>query len=152
MNNNINLISAAIRHYISQLNAWHYIITFYHSKTNEKMKNFNEMLNQMLTKYLMSKSMQLWNKYLSQTLFVTCVQLHTIMKKNSFYLLYKVHSQIFIDNNKSKKTNKIQNLKKHIEQMNYVKMLTNKLLLNKILKIKKIRDIKMIQICFKKNN
>ena len=31
----------------------------YHSRMNEKMKNLNEMLNQMLTKYLMSKLTQL---------------------------------------------------------------------------------------------
>ena len=36
--------------------------------------------------------------------------------------------------------------------MNYVKMLTNELLLNRILKTKKIKDIKMIQTHFKKSN
>ena len=144
LNNNINLISAVIRHYVSQLNTQHYIMMSYHSRTNEKMKNFNKTLNQMLTKYLMNKSMQLWDEYFSQTLFVICVQLHAIMKKSSFYLLYKVHSQIFVNDNELKKTDEIQNSKKCIEQMNHIKMLINKLLLNKVLKTKKIKNVKMI--------
>ena len=110
------------------------------------------MLNQMLTKYLMNKLIWLWNKYLSQTLFIVCVWLHVIMKKSSFYLLYKIHFQIFINNNELKRTDKIQNSKKYIKQMNHVKMLTNKLLLNKTLKIKKIKNVKMIQTCFKKSD
>ena len=57
LNNNINLILIAIKYYVIQLNAWYYIIIFYHSRTNEKMKNFDEILNQILTKYLMNKSM-----------------------------------------------------------------------------------------------
>ena len=126
--------------------------TSYHSRTNEKMKNLNEMLNQMLTKYLMSKSMWLWNEYLSQTLFIICVWLHAVTKKSSFYLLYKIHSWISADNNESKRTDEIQNSEKHIKQMNHVKMLINELLLNRTLKIKKIRDVKMIQTCFEKNN
>ena len=36
--------------------------------------------------------------------------------------------------------------------MNHIRMLTNKLLLNRTLKTKKIRDIKMIQTHFKKSN
>ena len=150
--NSINLISAAIKHYVNQLNTQHYIITSYHSRTNEKMKNLNKTLNQMLTKYLMNKLTQLWNEYFSQTLFVICVQLHVITKKSFFYLLYKIHFWISADDNKSKKTDEIQNSEKYIEQMNHVKMLINKLLLNRTLKTKKIRDIKMIQIHFKKNN
>ena len=72
------------------------------------------MLNQMLIKYLMNKSTQLWNEYLSQTLFVTHVWLHAITKKSSFYLLYRIHSQISVDNNELKRTDEIQNSKKHI--------------------------------------
>ena len=151
-NNNINLISAAVKHYISQLNTQHHTTTSYHSRMNEKMKNLNRTLNQMLIKYLMSKSTQLWNEYFSQTLFVVHVWLHAVIKKSSFYLLYRIHSWISVNNNKSKKTDEIQNSKKHIEQMNHVKILINKLLLNRALKTKKIRDIKMIQTHFKKSN
>ena len=71
------------------------------------MKNLNRTLNQMFTKYLMSKLTWLWNEYLSQTLFVICVWLHAITKKSSFYLLYEIHSQISADNNELKKTNEI---------------------------------------------
>ena len=115
LNNNINLISAVVKHYINQLNAQHYIITFYHSIINEKMKNLNRTLNQMLTKYLINKLIKLWDEYLLQTFFVTCVQLYIIIKNNSFYLLYRIHSQIFVNNNELKKTNEIQNLKKYIK-------------------------------------
>ena len=90
------------------------MITFYHSRMNEKMKNLNEILNQMLTKYLMNKLIWLWNEYLSQTLFIVCVWLHVITKKSFFYLLYKVHFWIFVDDNKLKRTDEIQNLKKNV--------------------------------------
>ena len=136
-NNNINLILAVIKHYVNQLNAWHYMITSYHSRMNEKMKNLNEMLNQMLIKYLMNKLTQLWNEYLSQTLFVAHVWLYVIIKKSSFYLLYKIHSWISADDNELKRIDEIQNSEKCIKQMNYVKMLTNELLLNRVLKMKK---------------
>ena len=101
------MISVAVKYYVSQLNAQHYTIIFYHSKMNEKMKNFNKMLNQMLIKYLMSKLTQLWNEYLLQTLFTTCVWLYAIMKKSFFYLLYEIHFQISVDNNKLKKIDEI---------------------------------------------
>ena len=65
------------------------------------------MLNQMLTKYLINKSTQLWNEYFLQTFFIICVQLHAVMKKSSFYLLYRIHSWIFVNNNELKRTNKI---------------------------------------------
>ena len=74
------------------------------------------------------------------------------MKKSSFYLLYRIHSQIFVNDNELKRTDEIQNLEKHIEQMNYIKMLTNELLLNRALKTKRIKDVKMIQTHFKKND
>ena len=65
------------------------------------------MLNQILIKYLMNKLMQLWNEYFLQTFFVIYVQLHAVTKKSSFYLLYDIHSQIFVNDNKSKKTDEI---------------------------------------------
>jgi len=40
-------------------------MTFYYLCTNEKIKNLNKILSFMLTKYLMNKLTQLWNKYLS---------------------------------------------------------------------------------------
>ena len=61
----------------------------------------------MLIKYLMSKLTWLWNEYFSQTLFAVYVWLYVIMKKNSFYLLYKIHSQISINDNESKRTDEI---------------------------------------------
>ena len=51
------------------------------------MKNFNKILNQMLTKYLMNKLTQLWDEYFSQTFFVICVWLHVIIKK-VFFIYY----------------------------------------------------------------
>ncbi len=69
--NSTNFLSCIVIYYLKKLKTQHRTMTLYHFCTNEKIENLNEMLNFMLTKYLMNKSTQLWNKYLSQTLFVT---------------------------------------------------------------------------------
>ncbi len=70
-NNNINFLSCVVTYYLKKLRTQHRTMTFYHFCTNEKIENLNEMLSFMFTKYLMSKSTQLWNEYLLQALFVT---------------------------------------------------------------------------------
>ncbi len=70
-NNDTNFLSHIMIYYLKKLRTQHRTMTLYYLCTNEKIENLNKMLNFMLTKYLMSKSTQLWNKYLSQALFVT---------------------------------------------------------------------------------
>ena len=54
--NNTNFLSKMIAYYLWKLQICHHIITLYHSQINEKIKNLNSILNIMLMKYLMSKS------------------------------------------------------------------------------------------------
>ena len=58
-NNNINFLSHVVIYYLKKLRTQYRIITFYYFYINEKIKNLNEMLSFILTKYLMSKLTQL---------------------------------------------------------------------------------------------
>lgn len=150
--NGINLVSAAVRHYVSQLNARHRTTTPYHPRTNGKVENLNGTLGQMLTKYLMDKPTRLWDEYLSQALFAARVRLHAVTKKSPFYLLYGVHPRIPADDNEPKGTDEIQDPEERIGQVNHARMLANELLLNRALKTKKIRDAKVVQTRFEKGD
>jgi len=55
-NNNTNFLSCVVIYYLKKLETQHRIMILYYLCTNEKIKNINEMLSFMLTKYLMSKS------------------------------------------------------------------------------------------------
>ncbi|KMW68871.1 hypothetical protein BDDG_13090, partial [Blastomyces dermatitidis ATCC 18188] len=50
--NSVNLIEEVVRHFMSQLQTRHCRTMLYHSQTNRKMKHLNEILSNMLTKYL----------------------------------------------------------------------------------------------------
>ncbi|OAT04408.1 hypothetical protein BDBG_16258, partial [Blastomyces gilchristii SLH14081] len=50
--NSANLVREVIRHFISQLQIRHYRTMLYHSQMNRKMKYLNEILNNILMKYL----------------------------------------------------------------------------------------------------
>ncbi len=69
--NDTNFLSYVMIYYLKKLRTQHRTIILYHLCTNEKIENLNKMLSFMLIKYLMSKSTQLWNKYLLQALFAT---------------------------------------------------------------------------------
>jgi len=58
-NNSINFLSHVMTYYLKKLRTQYKTMTFYHFCTNEKIKNLNEMLSFMLTKYLMNKLTQL---------------------------------------------------------------------------------------------
>lgn len=46
-------------------------MTAYHPRTNGKIENLNNTLDNMLTKYWVDKPTKLWDKYFSQALFRT---------------------------------------------------------------------------------
>ncbi len=64
-NNSTNFLNCVVIYYLKKLETQHRTMTFYYFYINEKIENLNEMLSFMLTKYLMSKLTQLWDKYLS---------------------------------------------------------------------------------------
>jgi len=54
-NNNTNFLSCVVIYYLKKLKTQHKTMTFYYLCTNEKIKNLNEMLSFMFTKYFMNK-------------------------------------------------------------------------------------------------
>ncbi|OAT06832.1 hypothetical protein BDBG_16718, partial [Blastomyces gilchristii SLH14081] len=50
--NDTNLIEEVVRHFMSQLQTRYYRTILYHSQMNRKIKYLNEILNNMLIKYL----------------------------------------------------------------------------------------------------
>jgi len=58
-NNNTNFLSHVVIYYLKKLETQHRTMTLYHFCINEKIKNLNETLNFMFTKYLMNKLTQL---------------------------------------------------------------------------------------------
>ena len=65
------------------------------------MKKFNDVLNQMLTKYYIKQFIKNWNIYLNQTLFVCRIRTHITIKFSFFYLFYNVNLKLFNDVNDS---------------------------------------------------
>jgi len=55
-NNDINFLSYVMTYYLKKLRTQYRTMTSYYLCINEKIKNLNEMLSFMLTKYLMNKS------------------------------------------------------------------------------------------------
>ncbi len=92
--NSTNFLSYIVIYYLKKLRTQHRTMTLYYFCTNEKIENLNETLSFMLTKYLMSKLTQLWDKYLSQVLFAAQIWVHSTTKQSSFYLLYEINSQL----------------------------------------------------------
>ncbi len=97
--NSTNFLSYVVTYYLKKLETQHRTMTFYHFCINRKIKNLNKILSFMLTKYLMSKLTQLWDKYLSQALFAAQIQAYNIIKQSSFYLLYKINLQLLNNSN-----------------------------------------------------
>ncbi len=58
-NNSTNFLSCVVTYYLKKLKTQYRIMTFYYLYINEKIKNLNETLSFMFTKYFMSKSTQL---------------------------------------------------------------------------------------------
>ena len=63
--NSMNLKAQVVEYYLQKLTTHHWNTTAYHSWINEKVKNLNSTLSDMLMKYLAGKSMKLWDEYLS---------------------------------------------------------------------------------------
>ncbi len=141
-NNSINFLSCVVIYYLKKLKTQHKIMTLYHFCTNEKIENLNETLSFMLTKYLMSKSTQLWNKYLSQALFAAWIQAHSITKQSSFYLLYEINSQLSGNSNNlwSLRETDFEDQLKWVKQVQIVQAIINEILLWKVIESKTICD------------
>lgn len=106
--NSTNFLAPAVALYMDILKTHHQTTTSYHPKTNRKCKNLNRTLRQMLTKYLMGKPTQLWDEYLPQTLFTTCLQAYTTTGRSPFYMLYGVKPHIPSNKSKPLGTDKIE--------------------------------------------
>ena len=75
--------------------------TLYHSRTNETVKRFKNILKRMLSKYCIDQFIKNWNIYLNQILFATRIRTHITTNFSLFYLLYNINSSLFDDANES---------------------------------------------------
>lgn len=96
-----NLWVAAMKKTFELLSIKHRSTTSYYFRTNDAVKKFNDVLNQMLTKYCIEQLIKNWNIYLSQALFVCRIRTYTTTEFSFFYLLYDVNSKLFDDANNS---------------------------------------------------
>ena len=94
---NVNLWTSIMNMIFELLKIKHWSTTLYHSRTNETVKRFNNIIDQMLIKYCIEQLIKNWNKYFNQTLFITRIRTHIIIDFSSFYLLYDVNSRLFDD-------------------------------------------------------
>ena len=93
----VNLWTSVMNMTFELLKIKHRSTILYHSRTNETVKRFNDILSQMLIKYCIEQFIKNWNKYFNQTLFATRIRTHIIIDFSSFYLLYDVNSRLFDD-------------------------------------------------------
>ena len=98
---NINLWTLIMNIIFEFLKIKHRDTTSYHLRTNEIIKHFNDIINQMLTKYCIEQFIKNWNKYFNQILFVTRIRTLIIINFSLFYLLYDVNSRLSDDAAKS---------------------------------------------------
>ena len=141
LDNEVNLLVMAVKHFLHILQTHHHMITSYHSWTNGKIENLNRLLDWMLMKILMGKLTRLWDEFLPQVLFAAWVRCHATSKQNSFYLLYGVYFWISSDpNNLITDDATSVDLKVYLHKINHVRTLANKLLLNHAIKFKWVRD------------
>ena len=89
---NVNLWTFVMIKTFALFEIKHKNIIFYHSKTNETIKRFNDVLNHMLIKYCIENFIKNWNIYLNQILFVTRIRTHTTIDFSFFYFFYEVNS------------------------------------------------------------
>ena len=106
----------------------------------------------MLTKYLAGKPMKLWDKYLSQALFTTRIQVHVTHEKSSFYLLYSHHPFLPSDENSSRSLKLVilnEEHEKCITTLHTARAEVNKRLLVKAEHTQKIWKKRVKQDCYK---
>ena len=94
---NVNLWTSVMNMTFELLKIKHRNMILYHSRTNEVVKRFNNIIDQMLIKYCIKQFIKNWNKYFNQILFVMRIRTHIIIDFSSFYLLYNVNSRLFDD-------------------------------------------------------
>ena len=94
---NVNLWTSIMNMTFELLKIKHRSMILYHSRMNEAVKRFNDIIDQMLIKYCIEQFIKNWNKYFNQILFVTRIRTHIIIDFLSFYLLYDVNPRLFDD-------------------------------------------------------
>ena len=94
-----NLWEGVVQKYLEKIKTLHKGTSPYHPRTNSKMKRLNGIIDAMLGKLLLNKSMKLWDLYLDQAVFACRIRTHSTTKTSSFYLLYDKHPHLLSDIN-----------------------------------------------------
>ena len=99
LDNGLNLIGFVFSTYLKLLGTKAKHTTLYHPRTNGKVKNFNDILNNILTKILTNKPVKVWDEYLQQAVFATRVRVHSGTEASPYFLLYGKHPRLSTDTN-----------------------------------------------------
>src|SRR5947207_14774977 len=94
-----NLWEGVVQKYLEKIKTLHKGTSPYHPRTNSKMKRLNGIIDAMLGKLLLNKSMKLWDLYLDQAVFACRIRTHSTTKTSPFYLLYSRHPHLLGDTN-----------------------------------------------------
>jgi hypothetical protein len=147
--NGANLLSGAVKHFVSLLRARHRTTTPYHPRTNGKVENFNGLIGRILTKYLMGKPTRLWDEYLTKALFAARVREHAITRKSPYFLVYGIHPRIVADGGEQPDAQEGTDRDEQIQQLADARSKANELLLVHAIRKQKIRDSAVTKTSFK---
>ena len=150
--NGRNLLAGAVRYYIQLLGARHRTTTPYHPRTNGKVENFNGLLGRMLTKYLMNKPTKLWDLYLAQAVFAARVHEHSTTGFSPFYLVYGEQPRIPSDDDDAMVAQPFAERLDVLQNLNDARTKANELLLNRAIKMGRIRDSKVTKTSFQEDD
>ena len=95
--NGKNLWGNAVQKYLEKIKILHKSMSSYHPWMNDKMERLNGIIDTMLGKLLLNKSMKFWDLYLNQAAFVYRTRTYSKTKTSPFYLLYDRHSHLLDD-------------------------------------------------------
>lgn len=145
--NGTNSLANVIEHYLRKLHTRYRYTILHHPWTNEKVKNFYNILGDILTKSLEGKPTKLSDEYLSQILFATKRKAHNTSKYSIYYLLYDYYPYISSDDNHlwlfEIDTTISLDHEKTIANFQNAWLITNEVLLERAIKAKKIQKEKI---------
>ena len=72
-NYSISFMAGAVDYYFKYIDIKYRITIFYYSRINKKVKNLNNLINSILIKLLINKSIKLWDLYLDTIIFIVRV-------------------------------------------------------------------------------
>ena len=96
----------------------------------------------------MNKPTKLWDLYLAQTVFAARVHEHSTTGYSPFYLVYSEQPQISSDNDDTIVAQSFAERLDILQNLNNTRTKANELLLNRAIRINRVRDSKVTKTSF----